>query len=219
MHDQPFEQPSTDRLALNLSAMDDTPGMPQFGADTVIPSGVRLILMDCFETLVALEDGKYQPRLGVVELLRHFVKRKQPVPIVVISDAPEAQVKAAISQAGIHRLLARIYHAGNAAEILPEGRARKRLDLPLKDYKVTAAESVFIGDSPLDAEAAAHHGLPFIRVPRSEDIDFSFATLVAGPSRYASQDFSGKMIGHYLGNMEQKPSAPPNGPPGPQQSS
>jgi FMN phosphatase YigB (HAD superfamily) len=182
--------------------------MPQFGADTVIPPGVKLILMDCFETLVALEGGKYQPRLGVVELLRHYVRRPKPVTIAVISDAPEAQVKAALNQAGIARLIARIYHAGNAAEPLPEGKTRKRLDLPVRDYQVTLADTVFIGDSPLDAEAAAHHGMPFIRVPRSEDIDFTFTTLVAGPSRYASQDFNGKMIGHYLSKNATAPPPP-----------
>jgi phosphoglycolate phosphatase-like HAD superfamily hydrolase len=174
----------------------DTAGMPQFGGETVISKNVKLILMDCFETLVELEGRRYVPRQGIGDFLRHFV-REAKVPVAVISDAGEDLIKTALTQANLRHLISSIYHAGNASETLEGGRTRKRLDVPLSDFKVKAEESVFIGDSPLDAQAAQHFGLPFIRVPRSEDAMFSFTTLVTGPSRYRSGDFSDLMLDRY----------------------
>ena len=163
--------------------------MPQPGSDTIITARTRLILLDCFETLVELDAGTYRARRGVTEFLAHYGLR-QPTPMAVISDAELAVVDGAIVAAGLRDAFAAIYHAGNASEPLSGGRARKRLDVPLRDFAVDARATVFIGDSPLDAEAAVHHDVPFIRVPRSEDRAFTFATLIGGPSRYDSARFS-----------------------------
>ena len=92
---------------------------------------------------------------------------------------------------------ASVYHAGNAAESLGGGRARKCLNIPVADFQVTASHTLFIGDSPLDAEAAQHYGVQFIRVPRSEDRSFSFANLITGPSRYRSQEFNVTFLERY----------------------
>jgi phosphoglycolate phosphatase-like HAD superfamily hydrolase len=170
--------------------------MPQFGADTIIPRDVQLILMDCFETLIELGDRGYFPRRGISEFLRFFVRDRQ-VPVVVISDASEELIVSALKQAAVRHLIQGIYHADNAEEILPDGRRRKRLDVPLRDFHLTGPDAVFIGDSPLDAAAAHHHQLPFIRVPRSEDSAFSFASLITGPSRYQSADFTALMLERY----------------------
>ncbi|MBA2480816.1 MAG: HAD family hydrolase [Planctomycetes bacterium] len=177
--------------------------MPQFGGETVISKDVKLILMDCFETLVELDDRRYVPRQGIGDFLRHFV-RDAKVPVVVVSDAGEDLLKAALAQANLRHLITAIYHAGNASEPLDGGRTRKRLDVPLRDFKVQAADAVFIGDSPLDAQAAQHHGVPFIRVPRSEDAMFSFTTLVTGPSRYRSVDFSNVLEERYRKEPEKE---------------
>jgi phosphoglycolate phosphatase-like HAD superfamily hydrolase len=170
--------------------------MQQFGGETTISREVRLILMDCFETLVELSGRGYAPRLGVGRFLQHFVRDRR-IPVVVISDAGEDLIADALKQAGIRHFIQGIYHAGNASEALDQHRQRKRLDLPLADFKVPATEAVFIGDSPLDAQAAQHHGVPFIRVPRSEDRVFTFDNLITGPSRYRSADFSAVMSDRY----------------------
>jgi hypothetical protein len=170
--------------------------MPQFGGETVISKDVRLILMDCFETLVELDEKGYGPRQGIGDFLRHFV-RDRKIPVVVISDAGEDLILSALTQASVRHLIAAIYHAGNASEQLGEGRVRKRLDRPVADFKIKAEDAVFIGDSPLDAQAAQHYGMPFIRVPRSEDAMFSFTTLITGPSRYRSGDFSEILTDRY----------------------
>lgn len=162
--------------------------MPQPGSTTAISARTRLILLDCFETLVELHAGVYQARRGVTAFLAHFARRR--ITLAVISDAAPEAVAGALGQAGLNPAFAAVYHADDASEALPGGRARKRLDRPLRDFAVAAEDAIFIGDSPLDAEAALHHGVPFIRVPRSEDRDFSFATLIGGPSRYDSAQFS-----------------------------
>ena len=115
----------------------------------------------------------------------------------VISDASEELIASALKQAGIRHFFQALYHAGNASEALPDQRQRKRLDLPLADFKVAAEDAVFIGDSPLDAQAAQHHHVPFIRVPRSEDTSFTFSALITGPSRYRSADFSAVLSDRY----------------------
>ena len=117
--------------------------------------------------------------------------------MVVISDATEELIASALKQAGIRHFFQAIYHAGNASEALADQRQRKRLDLPLADFKVAPEEAVFIGDSPLDAQAAQHHEVPFIRVPRSEDTSFTFSILITGPSRYRSADFSAVLSDRY----------------------
>jgi phosphoglycolate phosphatase-like HAD superfamily hydrolase len=171
--------------------------MRQFGGDTTIPRDVRLILMDCFETLLELnERNAYAPRLGIGEFLQHFV-RDRGVPVAVISDAAEDLIVAALKQAGIRHLVRGVYHSINASEALGDGRQRKRLDVPLREFGVPPAQAVYIGDSPFDAQAAQHHGLPFIRVPRSEDLGFNFASLITGPSRYRSADFTSVMLDRY----------------------
>jgi phosphoglycolate phosphatase-like HAD superfamily hydrolase len=123
--------------------------------------------------------------------------RDRKVPVAVISDAGEELIVAALKQAGIRHLIRGVYHSINASEALGEGRVRKRLDVPLREFEVPPAQAVYIGDSPLDAQAAQHHGLPFIRVPRSEDLSFSFVSLITGPSRYQSADFSALMLDRY----------------------
>jgi phosphoglycolate phosphatase-like HAD superfamily hydrolase len=179
--------------------------MPQFGGSTVITPGIRLILLDCFETLVELEGGAYRPRHGMREFLIHFSTRAA-VPVAVVSDAEQSQVEGAIRTAGLGDYLVAVYHAGNAAESLGGGRTRKRLDKPVTDFSLRPEQAVFIGDSPLDAEAAKHYQVHFIRVPRSEDRNFSFASLITGPSRYRSQEFNQIFIDRY--SKDHKPDGP-----------
>ena len=170
--------------------------MSQFGGATTIGPDVRLILLDCFETMVELDGTTYRPRLGMTEFLTHFGSRVG-IPIAVISDAKKAEVDAALTQARLSTFVVTVYHADNAAETLGSGRMRKRLDVPMSDFKVKPTQTLFIGDSPLDAEAAQHHGVQFIRVPRSEDRTFSFANLITGPSRYRSQEFNITFMDRY----------------------
>jgi FMN phosphatase YigB (HAD superfamily) len=179
--------------------------MAQHGSQTVIPARVRLILFDCFETLVELRGPSYVVRTGVADLLAHF-HRQRGVSLAVLSDAAEEQVVAALTQAGIADRFARVYHAANASEDLGEGRTRKRLDVPLRDFACDRDDAIFVGDSPSDASAAQHYQVPFIRVPRSEDRGFSFATLISGPSRYSSAEFSAAFIAQYL---QRQPPMPP----------
>jgi FMN phosphatase YigB (HAD superfamily) len=171
--------------------------MSQYGSITTITARTRLILLDCFETMVELVDGVYHPRAGIVEFLRHF-GLKRGIPLVVISDATLPIVEAALDQSGLRPSIVSIYHAGNALESMSDGRVRKRLDVPMKDLGVRPQLTVFIGDSPLDAEAAKHHEVPFIRVPRSEDKSFTFKALIHGPSRYDSAEFSATFLEQYL---------------------
>jgi phosphoglycolate phosphatase-like HAD superfamily hydrolase len=170
--------------------------MSQFGGATTIGLNVRLILLDCFETMVELEGKIYRPRLGMIEFLTHFGSRAG-IPIAVISDAQKSEVDAALAQAALTTYVISVYHAGNASESLGGGRARKCLNIPVADFHVTANQTLFIGDSPLDAEAAQHYGIQFIRVPRSEDRSFSFANLITGPSRYRSQEFNVTFLERY----------------------
>lgn len=169
--------------------------MDGFGSDTVIEQGVRLILMDCFETLVQFHEHGYVARQGIELFLNTFAV-SQRIPIVVVSDAPEPVIVSALRQAG---LLARIHtiHDGSVSEPLGEGRNRKRLDVPLRALGLRPNQAVFIGDSQLDAEAAKHYRVPFIRVPRSEDRGFSFARLIDGPSRYLSGEFDEHVKNEY----------------------
>ncbi len=155
----------------------------QHGSDTVIGPQARVLLMDCFETLVHLGDGGYRARTGIERFLDHF-SRRRAIPVVVVSDAPEADVTGALRQAGLLAWIAGIFDRRQL-----DTRGRKSLDRILAELGMTAAEAVFIGDSPLDAEAARTHGVPFIRVPRSEDRGFSFERLISGPSRYRSGEF------------------------------
>jgi phosphoglycolate phosphatase-like HAD superfamily hydrolase len=178
--------------------------MPQFGASTIITADVRLILLDCFETLVELDHQRaYRARKGVLAFLAHY--QAKGVHLAVASDSELSAVSSALAQAGLERHFARIYHAGNAMEDLGDGRTRKRLDLPLADHGLDRRQVVFIGDSPLDAEAALHHRVPFIRIPRSEDRNFSFTVLISGPSRYNSGEFSAAFLEQYLKDRGPKP--------------
>ncbi len=169
----------------------------QLGADTVLSDRHRLVLMDCFETLVQFQDGHYIARNGIIAFLEEITRRRRKT-VVVISDAAEPVVVAALKEANLQGYLREVYHAGNSAEDLGHGRLRKRLNVPLKQLGFTREEAVFIGDSPMDAEAAGHHRVPFIRVPRSEDATFTFLSLLTGPSRYDSGEFSQTMLNAYL---------------------
>lgn len=173
----------------------DTPF--QFGAGTVIPNDVGLIILDCFETLVEMRDRVYVPRQGIPEFLDHFALRLR-VPLAVLSDGEQSAVEAALRQAGIAGHFAAVVGAPESLVQLPDGRMLKRLELLLQRFSLPAASVVFIGDSPLDADAARHFAVPFVRVPRSEDREFSFATLLRGPSRYQSSEFSAVFLERYL---------------------
>jgi phosphoglycolate phosphatase-like HAD superfamily hydrolase len=177
--------------------------MSQFGGATTIGPDVRLILLDCFETMVELDGQAYRPRVGMTDFLTHFGARVG-IPIAVISDAKKSEVDAALSQARLGTFVVKIYHADNAGEHLANGRIRKRLDVPVADFRIKPTQVVFIGDSPLDAEAAQHHGVHFIRVPRSEDRGFSFASLITGPSGYRSQEFNVTFLERYT-NKDKRP--------------
>lgn len=145
-------------------------------------------MLDCYETLVELRGEGYQARKGVHPFLTHF-RRMLGVPCVVVSDGVAQDVMKALMQAGLTTEVSAVYHAGNALEIFPDGRVRKRLDRPLADFHVRADQAVFIGDSKFDQAAAEHHRVPFIRVPRSEDASFSLERLITGPSNYRSGEF------------------------------
>lgn len=163
---------------------------------TVIGRGIRLILLDCFETLVHLVGDRYQARKGTAHFLEHFSKR-QGVPCVVVSDGTHEAVSVALTQAKLVGDVSAIYHAGNAQESFPDGRVRKRLDRPLADFRIAAKDAVFISDSKLDQVASLHYHVPFIRIPRSEDQAFSFESLITGPSQYRSGEFELDFLKHY----------------------
>lgn len=170
--------------------------MAQFGGSTRISADIRLLLLDCFETMVELDGHAYRARNGMTGFLAHY-SGKVGLPVVVISDAGRDQVDRALAEAGLATYPVAIYHAGNAAADLGDGRRRKRLDLAVADFKLRPEQALFIGDSPLDAEAAQHYGVQFIRVPRSEDRAFSFQSLIDGASRYQSQEFNLTFLDRY----------------------
>lgn len=172
-------------------------GTFQFGAGTVVPPEVQLLILDCFETLVELRGRTYVQRQGIATFLDHFAGKRR-VPLAVLSDGEQSAVEAAIDQAGLAGRFAAIVGAPESLGQLPDGRVLKRLDLVIARFKVPLQRTVFIGDSPLDALAAQHHQVPFIRVPRSEDDSFSFASLITGPSRYQSTEFSAVFLERYL---------------------
>ncbi|MFM2090178.1 MAG: Haloacid dehalogenase-like hydrolase [Planctomycetota bacterium] len=168
-----------------------------FGGDTRIPPTVRLILMDCFETLVELESTGYRARRGIGDFLDHFTKRKG-VPVAVVSDAEEILVLKALDQAGLKKRFKAVFHRGNASRLLDDGRHRKDLAPVLAHFRIPVEQTVFIGDSPLDGEAAKEASVPFVRVPRSEDRGFTFTRLITGASRYHSGEFSAQFLDAYL---------------------
>lgn len=149
-----------------------------------------------------MDGGRYRARLGVQNFLGHFL-RQQGVPCVVVSDGAVEQVMGALLQAGLTNTVSAVYHAGNALEVFPDGRTRKRLDRPLADFKVQASQAIFIGDSKLDQTAAEYYRVPFIRVPRSEDVRFSLDRLITGPSNYLSGEFEIDFLHRY--NQKPKP--------------
>ena len=157
------------------------------GSKTQITRKTQLIILDCFETVVTMEKRSYVPRHGVHAFLRHF--EAQGVNMVIHSDATRDLVDKALGQAGLSDAFDAIYDAENAGESLDDETALKCLDVPMRDYGVTREQTVFIGDSPMDAISAHNYEVPFIRVPRSEDQTFTFAMLISGPSRYSSEVF------------------------------
>lgn len=165
-----------------------TGAMTQFGSDTVIGHSTAMLICDCFDTLVAPAEGGHQARIGIPAFLRYYQDRG--VIIIVHSDGQRRLVKRALSEAGLLGSVERIYHADNGMRSdVDHPLPLKDLQKPLQDYGVAARDAVFIGDSPLDGEAARLADVPFIRVPRSEDPDFSFTSLISGPSRYRSTVF------------------------------
>ena len=71
--------------------------MAQFGSTTRISSDIRLLLLDCFETMVELNGHVYQARHGMVDFLTHYGARIG-LPIAVISDASQELVSQALAQ-------------------------------------------------------------------------------------------------------------------------
>lgn len=134
-----------------------------------------------------MERRSYVPRHGIHAFLRHF--EAQGAYMVIHSDAQRELVQRALVQAGLIDAFDAIYDADNAGVSLDDDTALKCLDIPMKDYHVGRTQTVFIGDSPMDAISAHNYGVPFIRVPRSEDQTFTFAMLISGPSRYSSEIF------------------------------
>lgn len=172
-------------------------GVFQFGGGTVIPTDIGLIILDCFETMVEMHGRRYVPRQGIVEFIEHFGARWN-VPLAVLSDGEQGAVEGALAQAGLAGRVAAVIGAPDALVQLPDGRVLKHLDLVLRRFGQPASAAVFVGDSPLDADAARHFQVPFVRVPRSEDRDFTFAALIRGPSRYQSSEFSAVFLERYL---------------------
>jgi hypothetical protein len=114
------------------------PRMAQFGATTMIGPDIRLLLLDCFETIVEMEKGVYRPRLGIIDFLTHFGARVG-IPIAVVSDASLKAVTQALGQAQLASYFVTVYHADNASEELGEGRKRNVsiCQLPSLKYEPT----------------------------------------------------------------------------------
>ena len=183
------------RQSLGFLASKEVYGidMAQFGSDTLIRPTTRFIICDCFDTLVQSTPDGHVPRIGVSAFISWY--KQQGATFVVHSDAKKKFVKRALNEAGLLKEITSLYHADNAmlepTEDQPVGL--KNLAKPLADFRIDKNDAVFIGDSPLDARAAQLFEVPFIRVPRSEDPDFSFTTLISGPSRYRSSVFMEKV--------------------------
>jgi phosphoglycolate phosphatase-like HAD superfamily hydrolase len=178
--------------------------MSQFGADTTIDSRVRLLILDCFDTLVELgEDGSYHPRKGVEPFLRHYGHRIG-LPLVVLSDAEQVHLEAVLHSCALATWFSGVYGAPRSVEQREDGRLLKRLDVALADQGIAAGDCIFIGDSPLDALAAQNHGLRSIRVPGSADRDFSMEQLIEGPSRYHSAEYTTRMLRRYRRDQDQE---------------
>src|ERR1043165_7046173 len=103
--------------------------MSQFGGATTIGPDVRLILLDCFETMVELDGTTYRPRLGMTDFLTHFGARVG-VPLAVTGDAKRGEGAGGLARARMAPFLLAVSHVGNAAEEPGSGRMRKRLDVP-----------------------------------------------------------------------------------------
>jgi len=167
----------------------------QFGSQTLITKRTRLIILDCFDTLVELREAGYQARKGVMPFLRYYALQCG-IPLVVHSDGEAAHVDRALREADVADFFQTVYDV-SACEQDSDGRMIKRLDIPLRDFQLHQDQAVFIGDSRIDALAAKIHHLPFIRVPRGEDEQFSFARLIGGSSRYDSGEFTDSFLRHW----------------------
>lgn len=148
-----------------------------------------------------MEKRSYVPRNGIPAFIRHFQSLGKH--LVIHSDATRDLVDKALEQAGLTNVFDAIYDADNAGESLDEETALKCLDIPMRDFKVERLETVFIGDSPMDAISAHNYDVPFIRVPRAEDRNFTFAQLIKGPSRYSSEVFE-QVLDDYYKNPDDK---------------
>jgi len=174
----------------------DADGGFQFGGGTIIPSDVSLLILDCFETLVEMAGRSYVARRGIADFIVYF--QQLGVPMIVLSDGDQAAVEAALGQAGLTGRFLAVIGAPLSLRQHEDGRVLKRLDTVVKRFAAPIEQVVFIGDSPLDGLAARQHAVPFIRVPRSEDQTFTFASLIKGPSRYRSGEFSQVFLERYL---------------------
>ena len=176
--------------------------MAQFGGDTTIGAHIKLLMCDCFDTLVELSTDRYHARKGVRAFLEHYTHTVR-LPVVVVSDARADHVAGALEQAGLSDFIERIFHADNGGIEDRDGVLYKRLDRVVTAYKLHPSEVMFIGDSRLDAAAAQEYHVNFIRVPGSLDRDFTFARLVGGASRYRSAEYSSEMLRQFMQDREQ----------------
>ncbi|MFW5846425.1 MAG: HAD family hydrolase [Planctomycetota bacterium] len=169
----------------------------QHGSDTLIGNHVRLVVFDCYETLIQMQDRRYRARRGVAALLRHLQRGGKL--LVVLSDGERAQVEADLEEADLQPFFTQVFGCEEACRAEADGRMMKLLEVPIEACRVQIAQTVFVGDSPLDGQAAERAGVPFIRVPRSEDASFSFARLIGGSSRYSSGVFDDTLRRLYRG--------------------
>ncbi|MFW5846418.1 MAG: HAD family hydrolase [Planctomycetota bacterium] len=169
--------------------------MVQFGSDTVLDDSMRLVVFDCFDTLVCMRQRRYIARNGVRRLLNHLAKQRRE--LAILSDGSERGVRSALQQAGLGNRFPEIFAVERACELGADGIMRKRLDRVMAHFRRSPAETVFIGDSPIDAEAARSQGAHFIRVPGEADTDFSFAQLLDGASHYHSECYVDRLLRSY----------------------
>lgn len=189
--------PVADRTCIMAIYHSQYTDMSQAGSRTTINPDTSLIIMDCFETVVCLYQRKYVKRNGIARFLQHFKGQRKA--IVIHSDAKRELVIKALQEAQVLNEFDAIYDADNAGELLDDETPLKCLNIPMRDFECTPANTIFIGDSPMDAISAGNHDVPFIRVPRSEDLGFSFVQLIKGPSRYSSEVFSDHFDDFYKG--------------------
>ncbi|MHC5067410.1 MAG: HAD family hydrolase [Planctomycetota bacterium] len=168
--------------------------MTHFGSKTMLDDDLVGVALDCFDTLVELDEATYRPRRGVIGFLE-YCRDQRGLVLVVLSDAHSDRLRRVLQGTGLDHYFDRLYYGCGAIDIDDEGRPMKHFRNVLADYSITAEQLLFIGDSPLDAEAARRAEIKFIRVPGSADREFGFRRLITGPSGYNSGAYSRKMLG------------------------